>query len=212
MMANSNAKTQQQSYTTGTPPPGAGWTPVPDPTLLSTQLVEKANANLKELVQAEIKATRDVIEARLDGNDKAIELLQQASDKINVMISAEVERLQELHEEKFQSVSVQFKERDTRAEQASKDSKTAIDAALQAQKESVSKTEGTFTKQFDQIGILITAGTKSTEGQISDLKERISVIESHGKGVSDSWSWLLGGVGLIFSLMGIAAAMFAVLK
>lgn len=188
--------------------PQAGSVPVPDPTVRAVEALEKAIANLKELMSEQINSTRNVIEARLNGNDKAIELLQSSANKIQAMIGAEVSRLQELHEEKFASIATQFKERDTRTEQAAKDSKVAIDAALQAQKEAVSeqnksnaqaitKSEAFVTKQIDQITALISATAKATDDKIDDLKTRAQAIESRGKGISDSYGWLVAFIGII---------------
>lgn len=193
-----------------------GSVPVPDPTVRAVEALEKAIANLKELMAEQITSTRNIIEARLNGNDKAIELLQVSSNKISPMINAEVSRLQELHEEKFGSIATQFRERDTRTEQAAKDSKVAIDAALQAQKEAVSeqnksnaqaitKSEAFVTKQIDQITALISATAKATDDKIDDLKTRTQAIESHGKGLSDGYGWIVAFIGMMVGGGGLIA-------
>src|SRR5665213_4442028 len=93
--------------------------PIPDPSTLTTSQLHRELASLREL-----------IEARLDGTDKRIE--------------------------------IQFAERDKRADQAAKDSKSAVDAAFAAAKEAVSeqnkssalaisKSETATTKQIDSI-------------------------------------------------------------
>jgi hypothetical protein len=88
-------------------------TPRPDPTILTTQQLLR-----------EVSMTRDVIETRLSGMDKAIELLQVATDKLPDKIHQATARLQELHEEKFRSIQVQFEERDTRANQTTQIAKS----------------------------------------------------------------------------------------
>src|SRR6185369_6029345 len=142
--------------------------PVPDPTLLTTQQLLRENLWLRE-----------VLETRLNGMDKAIELLQATADKFPARIDEKIVSLQQVHEEKFNSIQVQFKERDVRTEQTSKDSKVAIDAALQATKESsveqnksfalaTAKSEAGFSKQIDQLGVLIQTMTKAFDDKIDD--------------------------------------------
>jgi cation transport regulator ChaB len=151
-----------------------------DPSVLTTQ----------QLIR-EISGLREIIEARLDGNDKAIALLQTATDRQPEIIDKAVRRLQELHQEKFQSIQTQFTERDTRTDQTSKDSKVAVDAALQAAKEAVgeqnkssalaiAKSEASTTKQIDQIGVLINTTSKATDEKINDIKGRLD----RGEGIS----------------------------
>jgi len=151
--------------------------------------------------------------------DKAINLIQAQSDRapqhIDSAITAAVGRLQELHSEKFESIATQFKERDIRTEQTSRDNKVAIDAALQAQKEAVgkqnesnsqaiAKSEAAFIKQIDQIGILITTMGIATDGKISDIKERLTTIEGIKKGGTDAWAYII-------SIASIAVAVLAVI-
>ena len=121
--------------------------------------------------------------------------------------------------EKFRSIEVQFKERDTRTEQTSRDSKVAVDAALSAQVKSVdaqnisnslaiSKSEAGFTKQIDQIGALIQATGKATDDKIDDIKTRLNSIEvrtnAFGKPL-DGQGRCVGSVGYI--VMGIIAGL-----
>ena len=193
--------------------------PVPDPTILTTQQLLR-----------EIASAREVIEARLDGMDKAIELLQASSDRYPDFVHQAVGRLQELHEEKFRSIEVQFKERDTRTEQTSRDSKVAVDAALSAQVKSVdaqnisnslaiSKSEAGFTKQIDQIGALIGATGKATDDKIDDIKTRLNSIEiranafesrSTGKveGISSVGVIVMGVVAAVATMVSIATLAF----
>jgi len=197
--------------------------PVPDPTILTTQ----------QLIR-EIATAREVIETRLNGMDKAIELLQAASDRYPAFMQQAVGRLQELHEEKFRSIEVQFKERDTRTEQTSRDSKVAVDAALSAQVKSVdaqnisnslaiSKSEAGFTKQIDQIGALIQATGKATDDKIDDIKTRLNSIEvrtnafegrSTGKAdtVSSVGYIVLGIIAGLATLISVATLIFNVMR
>ena len=172
--------------------------PRPDPTVLTTQQLLR-----------ELGSVREIIEARLNGMDKAIVLIQHAVDKTPTIseIYAEVK-------EKFAGIQIQFRERDTRTEQTSRDSKVAVDAALQAAKElgneqnkssaqAIQKSEASTTKQIDQQGEMIRQMEKTFEGKINDLKEVISVMEGHSKGLGDGWGYLVGAFGFLATLWAI---------
>jgi len=71
--------------------------------------------------------------------------------------------------------------------------KLAVDAALQAAKEavgeqnkgftlSIDKSEAATTKQIDSLGIRLTTATGGLEGQIADVKERLTRLEATGLG------------------------------
>ena len=184
----------------------------PDPTLLTTQQLLREQDNLRELVNARLAGLKEAIETRLEGSDKAVELLRGQTDKLPTSIVDAVHQLQSLHEEKFRSIETQFVERDTRTEQTSRDSKVAVDAALQAAKEAVgeqnksnalaiAKSEATFTKQIDQIGVLISTLQKGLDDKIDDIKGRLGAIENSKKGGNEAWFVVMGLIGL-----GIAVA------
>lgn len=214
-------------------PPGAGWTPVPDPTALTNTAVTQAKDDLRrelgadrELLAERILRTETILrdlDMRLKGdladNVNALEALltqringleqimrildevmkngpaerDQLRERLQTDIQVAVNNLQHLHEERFNAIQQQFTERDTRGEQDKKSSKEALDAALLAQKESVSqqndanttaatKTETNFTKQIDLVGTQITALDKSLTDRISELKERIDRGEGQDRG------------------------------
>ena len=194
--------------------------PVPDPTALTNELVSTAVASLRAEIRALIDGQVEITNTRLSGMDKAVELLQAARDRIPAEIRGRCDDLKELLLEKFDSIAVQFRERDVRIEQArdavkaaldttSRDSKLAIDAALQAAKEAVGKSETSTIKQIDAQGL-----------RIDDLKERITRIEGEGRGQlaakttqETSNTSQLGWVGLILgTIIGLGALLVAFLK
>ena len=179
------------------------------------------NANITRVptdTDKQITQLRSILETRLNGMDRAIDLLQKTADQFPSRVDEKIDALQRVHEEKFASIETQFVERDKRSEQTSRDSKVAVDAALQAQKEqyaehnrssalAISKSETATTKQIDQQGILITANTKATDEKIDDVKQRITQIESGQAGkrelTSSSQSILhlvIAGFALLISL------------
>jgi hypothetical protein len=145
-----------------------GWRPVPDPTVLTTEALQREIANLRELLGA-----------RMDQMDAATELRLEALLKIPAETAALIQHLEALHDEKFRSIELQFKERDIRGDQANRASKEALDAALLAAKELVGatnlanaaaakKSEDNFTKQIDQIMTLIVTQGQATDARITE--------------------------------------------
>jgi hypothetical protein len=222
--------------------------PIPDPSDLTTEALHREIYALRELLEVKlganqdaIKGSKEIIETRLGGMDKAILLLQEGADRVPSWVDEKIIALKEVHEtrfdalsathtEKFSSIQTQFKERDTRAEQSGKDSKTAVDAALQAAKEavgeqnksnatSIAKSEATTSKQIEQLGNLITAMTKAAEDKIADVKERLTRIESIGIGLdkgerrrTDTSQFNVGLIGMVVgSLIGLAGLALAFL-
>lgn len=183
--------------------------PDPDPTVLTTQALLREILNLKE-----------IFETRIAGMDKAIVLLQTTSDRVPSWVEKAVGQLRELHDEKFSSIQTQFAERDTRTEQTSRDSKVAVDAALQAAKEAVgeqnksnalaiAKSEAAFTKQIDQIGLLIQTTAKATDDKIDDIKTRLTTIEGIKQGGQNLWGYIVGGVGAAVGVFGLIALIWS---
>lgn len=216
-------------------------TPNPDPTVLTTAALVREVDSLRERTTHDNTMLRELIEARLNGNDAAVSLLRTTTDAIPQKISAAVSSLQELHEEKFNSIGIQFKERDVRTDQTSRDSKVAVDAALKAQQEAfaeqnkssalaISKSEAATTKQIDLIGGNIIALSKSIDDKfkavddklnssVSDVKERLTQIEARNQGVTIQKTENAQStgqnwayiVGTVGTLVGIASLIVSVL-
>lgn len=181
--------------------PGGRTTPysvpnAPDPTERTTQVLLRESFMLREL-----------IETRLNAMDKAILLLQAKIDR-EPQLSAVVAKM----EERFASIDKQFVERDVRVGQAQDASVTAVNAALQAAKEAVAeqnknnneafgKSEAGFTKQIDNIILLVQAQAKGMDEKIDDLKNRIVSIESVKAGGESSWTWVVIVVGIALATL-----------
>jgi hypothetical protein len=216
--------------------------PIPDPTRLTTENLNREITSLRELLTSAQVSSRETIETRLDANDKAIELIQHGADRFPARVDEKVTALRDLHEqriqalietllEKFSSIQTQFRERDVRTEQSSKDSKVAVDAALQAAKEAVgeqnkssalaiAKSETSTTKQIDQLATQIMLMTKGFDDKLNDVKDRLTRLEGVGVGErrsvisqQGSNSNLIAIAGVVFGLLiGVAGIIFAVLK
>lgn len=201
---------------------------MPDPTVLTTQLVDRALA-----------AYREVVEARLDGMDQAVKLVaadlalarhQADSDLVHFrddrdrqnlalreILSAAVANVSEVTGEKFNAVDTRFQERDTRTQQAADESRISLDAALAAAKEAVSeqnkanteairKSELATQKQIDSLVALMTTANRSVEDKIGDLKTRLDRSEGRGMGVTETHTESRLNVGQVLMAASVLIA------
>ncbi len=146
------------------------------------------------------KPSVETIDQRLDSMDKAISLLQGLADRMPTpaLVQADVDALKELTDTKINALKELV---DAKFE----GNKTALDAALKTQKEASDKIEANFSKQFEGITSISQATTKASDDKISDIKDRITAIESRKQGMSDGWGYLVGGIGLLISVALFAA-------
>lgn len=145
-----------------------------DPTALTTAALAREIASLKEIVFT-----------RLDAMDQAVKLTKADLVRVPTDTDKQVSYLKELVfakletiDQKLQGVDKQFQERDSRVEQTARDSKLAIDAALQAAEKAVSKSELSTLKQIDGQAELIRATSKNSDDKVLELRERVTRIES----------------------------------
>ena len=190
--------------------------PDPDPTTLTTQALYREINQVHDLINSEVSAVSSGLSSRLDGADRERLHLQSQIDMFPTETTRRIDTLRLLHQEKFDSIQVQFAERDTRTEQTSRDSKVAVDAALQAAKEAVgeqnkssalaiAKSEASTTKQIDQQGLLIASSTQGLDDKIDDIKDRLTRIEGNTSGGHQVWGYMIGVAG---SLIGIISLLY----
>jgi hypothetical protein len=174
--------------------------PRPDPTVLTTQLVDRSLA-----------AYREVVDERLASMDRAVEVLHADTariaaahetnrellradvsrqlDALRDLVMAEIRRVADVGQERFAAVAMQFSERDERTKQADIERQKSLDAALAAQKEAVreqntandraiAKSDQTTQKQIDQQATLTTNIGQSLDEKIRRVESRLDRIEA----------------------------------
>lgn len=190
--------------------------PMPDPTTLTTEQLDRA-----------ISALESRIDARIDAMDKASRLLHEDFTRVPTEMDRRLGHLQELifskldavskvTEQQFNAIGMRFEEMDKRTAQLSVADKTAIAAALQAQKEAAgaqneanaaanAKMEKNFAELIAQGQSLLLEVRRNNEIQIGDLKSRVDKAEARGKGVGDVWGWVVGTAGMILAIVSTVA-------
>jgi hypothetical protein len=182
------------------PGDSGNWLPRPDPTLLTTAQLLR-----------ELGALRELIEARLDGMDRATALLSETVNRTPTVIQTEISHVRELLDERFAGVGRQFGERDIRTKQADEASKEALSAALLSAKELVAqqndanttkaeKTEQNFTKQID-----------NALDRIGEIKERIDRGEGGAAGAAGTRTEQRLNIGVLIGIAGVLIAVVSII-
>jgi|SRR5665213_658493 len=154
--------------------------PIPDPSTLTTSQLHRELASLREL-----------IEARLDGTDKRIEIQFIERDK----------RAEQTAKDSKLAVDAAF----SAAKEAVKEQNTSSALAID-------KSEKATTKQIDGISSLISASSKATDEKIEDVKARLQMIEGQKAGVGMSAGVLLQIVLAASAVAAIIAVVVDVLR
>lgn len=147
---------------------------------------------------------RELFEARFDGYDKAIRLLQELanSQPTTGVINERLISLKDI-------VEIRFHELDVRTNAVAASNKNSIDLALQAAKEAASKSENAFNKQIDAISAQLSQAVSSLETRINDTKERLTIIEAGGQGSKQSYGVMMTIAGLGIAFIGMAAVVIS---
>ncbi len=185
---------------------------VVDPSSLTTQQLWREILNLRELMEARISGVEELTDSRITGIEKSIEVAHNDLVRVPTDVQKQVGNLRDFHDEKFRGIEARFLERDIRFTQKDADMKTAIEAAFRSASSAVAKSEAATAKQIDQQGTLIQTQTQALGGQISDVKDRLTRLESTGTGEKGGKqqqqqmiSWVLA---VIMALIAIGTIIF----
>jgi hypothetical protein len=180
-----------------------------------------------EELRRDVSALREILQARLDGMDRATVVLSETVNRTPTAIETAISHLKELHDERFRStehvsqarldgIEQQFAERDVRTEQAAIATDSALKAALQAAKEAVfessqaakeaaAKVEQSFIKQIDQIGLRIDTVVQGFDARLTEIKERIDRGEGSTSGASETRSEHRLNVNTVIQVLALLA-------
>jgi hypothetical protein len=136
-------------------------------------------------------------------------LLDRAIISQNELFESKLVAHRAVLEEKLLSAAKQAEERVKRFDQGTLDAKGSLEVGLNAVRDSVAKVEALFGKQIEGQGDLIRATAKNAEDKISDLKDRLTALESRGQGVANLAGWIFGAVGM---LVGVAVVVLAIMR
>ena len=135
--------------------------------------------------------------------DRALKLLQDISDRFPERIDEKIGSLKEVHDGQFSSIQVQFRERDVRTAETSKQSEVAISAALQAAKEAVGKSEVVTSKQIEDVKALFNTLSGALRDRLDEFTERFARIEGVTLGQAGQKTEQNTSSNLIIAIIGI---------
>jgi hypothetical protein len=180
------------------------WTPRPDPTVLTTDAVERATAQFRR----EIQQLRELIETRLDCADAALANHLREMEAVRRQIEEKITHLRELAEEKFDSIDRRFDDRDARAGDAARAGKEALAAALESARQltelqnrankelseaqdkanqaAITKAQGATNEQIKALDQVSGTNRKALEDKIDDARTRLTTMESLTRGIKEA--------------------------
>jgi hypothetical protein len=201
--------------------------PIPDPTRLTTQLVDRTISSLREVLDVRLAEMDKAVmlaakQVRKIPADVAAKQSQMQSDidrqmlALREFILSQIENIREVNTQKLEAVNSRFLERDIRTEQAAQEGRMSLAAALAAAKEAVSeqnkanvqaigKSEIATQKQIDAMGLLMTTNNKSLEDKIADLKSRLDRGEGRNTGSTEARTEKRLDVGAVIQAVAVMA-------
>ena len=101
------------------------------------------------------------------------------------LIDTKLEYSEELSHQRFKSIQHQLDSADAQRLEQKADTKAAVDAALAAQKEAITKTESSTAAQIASLNQTLDTKVEGLAGGISDLKDRVTIVESVKLGANE---------------------------
>lgn len=118
-------------------------------------------------------------------------------------IDLQLELRRGITDEKFITVDTQFELIERQRVEQKKDGKEALDAALAAAKEAVTKNEVATNEQLRQQAATFDAAFVAVRESLDDVKERVTKIESLTAGAGQRSSELRSSIGLYILLASV---------
>lgn len=172
-----------------------------------------------EQLQREVSALKELHGVRLEAMDKAIQVAHDDLVRVPTDVQKAVGALRDvfletfkIHDEKFSGVQRQFEERDVRSDKTAELNQKALDAALLTAEKAVSKqqesftvattkSEASFTKQIEALGIQLSGIVKTNDDKFSDFRQSISRLDttlaasqSRSVGHGETWGYVVAAI------------------
>ncbi len=136
-------------------------------------------------------------------------------------MEARLDAEKQIYSERFVSVERQLALVESQRVEQKADTKNAVDAALTAQKEAVreqtlasekaiAKSDASTTKQLDQLAITFNTAINAVSESLSDVKGKVTVLESIKLGVQEKREGISAAVALASTAIFITIAVITV--
>jgi Fe-S-cluster formation regulator IscX/YfhJ len=160
---------------------GTDWIPRPDPTKLTTDQLYREIGALEKFMDSRLNCAEELVEDVKLATESRISALEKFHD-------AEIRALKELHNAAIHDTQENVK---------------LLTTVLQA---AITKSEITYTKQFDAVNLNIQTQNQANTDRINDIKERLDRNEGAQSGKIDTEKEHRDNTGL---WIGLASALIA---
>jgi hypothetical protein len=162
--------------------------PIRDPSLVTSEEIDKAVRQLRAEFHAGVEALRRVIETRFDAKDKADVVLSENVNRVPTLLDREISTLRGHTDERFNGFKSWVEERFAGLERLENErieglktafredkiaAMTAVNAAFAAQKEAAQQQNTSNAAAIAKSEASTTKELESLDGKISSLKESI---------------------------------------
>lgn len=178
----------------------------PDPTLLTIDSIRREITMLTELFNTRLDGMKELVNTQINDAEKVRnERLQALRDLTETMI----EDAEKVRNERLASVDALMEKAEEQRREQKADTKAAVDAALDSQKEATAKMEKSISDQITSLLHNFNTSIASLAGNVSDLKDRLTVLESVKQGQTEQKT---EGRLTTGTVVGVAAAIIGFLS
>lgn len=160
--------------------------PVPDPTILTTQALQREVEGLRELIEQRIEGLRDVVGERFHKSNQEFELVERQR----------VEQKRDTKDAVDAALTAQ---------------KEAVREQTAASDRAIAKSEAATSKQLDQLMITFTTAIAAIQREMGEAKERLTTLEQQKVGAKDDRSGLYATMGVVATILAVVISLIVVL-
>jgi hypothetical protein len=157
-------------------PRSTSTTPIPDPTILTTEQLHREIAALREFVLGEIKHVKQI-------NDERFR-------------AVEAQFVQHLERTKEQKTDTQ-----QAVQSALTSAKELVAQRNDASERAIAKSEQATVKQIDALAVLLEKSSEAKDEKIGDLKARLDRLEGKAQGTQMSYGMVFAVVGALAAVI-----------
>lgn len=187
----------------------------PDPTLLTIDSIRREITMLTELFTTRLDGMRELVNTQINDAEKVRnERLQSQRDLFETMI----DDAEKIRNERLNSVDALMERSEEQRREQKADTKAAVDAALDSQKEATAKMEKSISDQITSLLANFTTSIAGLAGNVSDLKDRLTVLESVKQGQVEQkaearaiTAGQIAAIGAAIALAGLVIGIFVYL-
>jgi len=182
-----------------------GWLPGP-----TAKLEKLLSARLEAIERAQRQFEESITRVPTEVQ-KAVMALEERTRERFTTIHAIIDGNQALTGERFRSVDSQFSQRDVAVTAALSAAKEAVTEQNRASATAISKSESATNERLNQLGLLMQTTGKASDDKVTDIKDRLTLIEGKTSGIdinrsnaNRSSSLAIAVVAVIASIVGTA--------